>query len=287
MNGQNKDGEKSKPTKECLYGEMHKFIECPYLFAEVRKSDWNPKPDIEKKVKEALAKAHNGIKGALERAKAKLEKKFPESTSTPGTPNAFSSRPSNFVAQHCSRPGNFMLALGRRATYTPEFHLPGTPANPTDLSMILNTHTGITPQSVNSPKSPKSSAFRVTSASTGRQYMLNKSFILDSGATCHVCNDKSRFTNFRLPTEDDVLYAGESVIPTEGFGTVSVTVTTSEEPSQYTFKLHDVVLISSFHTSVASLRLFMTQGVHWDTENLQLIYRKGTCNFCQTPMIYD
>jgi hypothetical protein len=83
--------------------------------------------------------------------------------------------------------------------------------------------------------------------------MLNDSFILDSGATCHVYNDKSRFTDFRLPIDDNVLYAGESVIPIKGFGTVSVIVTTLEEPKQYTVYLHNMVLILLFYTSVASL----------------------------------
>jgi hypothetical protein len=92
--------------------------------------------------------------------------------------------------------------------------------------------------------------------------MLNNSFILDSEATYHVCNDKSRFTDFRLPTDDNVLYTSKSVIPIKGFGTVLVTVTTSEEPKQYTMYLHNVVLISSFHTSVASLQLFIAKGVH-------------------------
>jgi hypothetical protein len=60
--------------------------------------------------------------------------------------------------------------------------------------------------------------------------MLNDSFILDSGATCYVYNDKSRFIDFRLPMDDDVLYASKSVIPIKGFGTVLVIVTTLEEP---------------------------------------------------------
>jgi hypothetical protein len=68
--------------------------------------------------------------------------------------------------------------------------------------------------------------------------------------------------DFRLPTDDDVLYAGESVIPIEGFRTVLIIVTTLEEPKQYTIYLHNVVLISLFHISVASLRLFMAKGVH-------------------------
>jgi hypothetical protein len=98
--------------------------------------------------------------------------------------------------------------------------------------------------------------------------MLNDSFILDSGATCHVCNDKSRFIDFRLSTADNVLYAGESVILIKGFGTFLVTVTTIEEPTQYTLYLYNMVLISLFYTSIASLRLFMAKGVYWNIENL-------------------
>jgi hypothetical protein len=37
LNSQNKDGEKSKPLRKYLYGELHLFIDYPYLFAEVRK----------------------------------------------------------------------------------------------------------------------------------------------------------------------------------------------------------------------------------------------------------
>jgi hypothetical protein len=92
--------------------------------------------------------------------------------------------------------------------------------------------------------------------------MLNNSFILDSRATCYVYNNKLRFIDFRLPTDDDVLYTNKSVIPIEGFGTVLVIVTTLEEPKQYTIYLHNVVLILSFYISVASLQLFMAKGVH-------------------------
>jgi hypothetical protein len=92
--------------------------------------------------------------------------------------------------------------------------------------------------------------------------MLNNSFILDSGATCYIYNNKLRFTDFRLPIDDDVLYAGESVILIEGFGTVLVIVTTLEELEQYTIYLHNVVLILLFYISVASLWLFMAKGVY-------------------------
>ena len=83
--------------------------------------------------------------------------------------------------------------------------------------------------------------------------MLNDSFILDSRATYYVCNDKSRFIDFRLPIDDNVLYASESIIPIKGFKTILIIVTTLEELKQYTIYLHNMVLILLFYISVAFL----------------------------------
>jgi hypothetical protein len=85
---------------------------------------------------------------------------------------------------------------------------------------------------------------------------------LDFKATYYICNDKSRFIDFRLPIDDNILYASESVILIKGFGTVLVIVTTLEELKQYIVYLHNVVLISLFYISVASLQLFMAKGVY-------------------------
>jgi hypothetical protein len=92
--------------------------------------------------------------------------------------------------------------------------------------------------------------------------MLNNSFILDSKATCYVYNNKSRFIDFKLPIDNNVLYAGKSVIPIKGFRTILVIVTTLKEPKQYTVYLYNMVLILLFYISVASLRLFMAKGVY-------------------------
>jgi hypothetical protein len=92
--------------------------------------------------------------------------------------------------------------------------------------------------------------------------MLNNSFILDFGATYYVYNNKSRFIDFRLPIDNDVLYANKSVIPIKGFGTILVIVTILEEPKQYIIYLYNIILISLFYTSVASLRLFIVKGVY-------------------------
>ena len=58
--------------------------------------------------------------------------------------------------------------------------------------------------------------FRVSHDATSTVYELHDSIILDSGLTCHVGNDRTRFILFVLAKEDKVLYAGETVIPILG-----------------------------------------------------------------------
>jgi hypothetical protein len=53
---------------------------------------------------------------------------------------------------------------------------------------------------------------------------LIKSYILDSGATEHVCNDRSRFIDFTPTPSDELLVAGTSAVRIEGHGTVSITM---------------------------------------------------------------
>jgi len=112
-------------------------------------------------------------------------------------------------------------------------------------------------------------------------YALQQSIILDSGATVHVCNDRTRFFDYRLAEDDDVLYAGDSIIPITGLGKINCTVTCSDNTKRK-ITLHEVVYIPSFHCSVASLRKFLKANVHWDTANARLTYEGKT--FAYTPI---
>jgi len=47
---------------------------------------------------------------------------------------------------------------------------------------------------------------------------------LDLRATCHVYNDKSRFTDLWIALNDDVLYIKESIILIKGFNTIIIIV---------------------------------------------------------------
>jgi hypothetical protein len=83
--------------------------------------------------------------------------------------------------------------------------------------------------------------------------MLNNSFILDSKATYYIYNNKSRFINFKLLINNNVLYINKSVILIKGFGTILIIITTLEEPKQYIIYLYNIVLILLFYISVAFL----------------------------------
>ena len=122
------------------------------------------------------------------------------------------------------------------------------------------------------------SAFAVSAynALATSDYQLRDSYILDSGATIHVCNDRTRFHNLTPASDDDFLYTGNSVIPIKGLGTISITVQTPSGPRK--IDLLNTAFIPSFHTNVVSLDRFIAKNVHWDTERNRLTHNGDT--FC-------
>ena len=98
------------------------------------------------------------------------------------------------------------------------------------------------------------SVFATTQDFRTTQYKLYNSTILDSGATLHVFNDRTRFKDFRQAKEEDEIIAGNSVIPIEGFGTVEITVRTetTSGPIERRIQLTDTAYVPEFHTNVAS-----------------------------------
>jgi hypothetical protein len=133
--------------------------------------------------------------------------------------------------------------------------------------------------------SEKAGVFVATSyaASNSLDYNLRDSFILDSGATVHVCNSRKRFASFTPASEDDLLYAGNTIVPIEGFGPIDVTIQTPNGPKL--IELQNTALISSFHTSVVSLKRMVAKGVYWDMENNRLT--RGGNTFCTVESHHD
>jgi hypothetical protein len=77
-----------------------------------------------------------------------------------------------------------------------------------------------------------------------------------------------RFEDLRSASDDDCLYARNTIVPIEGFGTITVTVQTLNGPR--IIKLLNTTLVSSFYTSVVSLDCYMAKNVHWGMEGKRL-----------------
>ena len=121
------------------------------------------------------------------------------------------------------------------------------------------------------------------STSNPSDYNLRDSFILDSGATVHVCNSRDRFQTVTPASEDDLLYAGNMIIPIEGFGSVDIVVQTPAGPK--VIELQNTALVPSFHTSVVSLKRIVAKRVYWDMENDRLTQAGKT--FCTVQTRHD
>ena len=131
----------------------------------------------------------------------------------------------------------------------------------------------------------KTRAFSATCyfTASSSNYSLRDSFILDSGATVHVCNSRDRFHTFSPASKDDLLYTGNTVIPIEGFGSVDITVQTPDGPK--IIELQNTALVPSFHTSVVSLKRIVAKKVYWDMERDRLT--QGGKTFCAVQTRHD
>ncbi len=107
-------------------------------------------------------------------------------------------------------------------------------------------------------------------ADDGEVYPLRDSFILDSGATIHVCNSRQHPLNLRECELNEYIYAGSEKILMAGVGAVDISISCGKISRPIC--LENVAFIPSFDTNVASLQRFMAQGFHWNTAAGQLIY---------------
>jgi hypothetical protein len=126
--------------------------------------------------------------------------------------------------------------------------------------------------------------YSVTRSTT--QNSLSKSFILDSGATAHAYNDKSRFKTLTPYEGSEDLLAGEARISIEATGTVQIMIECPSLPGgKRTLFLKNTIYAPRFYTSVCSLRKFVANNIHWDTENKRLQYKGRTV--CLTPFYHN
>ena len=122
-----------------------------------------------------------------------------------------------------------------------------------------------------------------TATSLSYNDSLRDSFVLDTRASVHVCNDRSRFHNLQAAKPKDCLIAGASVIQIEAFGSVDVILDGPNGPRKV--ELQNTALVVSSPISIISLNRFAAKNVHWNTERKALIYQGEI--FCRVKQRHD
>ena len=97
-------------------------------------------------------------------------------------------------------------------------------------------------------------------------YPLKTKVLLDSAATIHVFNDRSRFEDWEevQVDDDDYVLAGTAEVPIQGYGTVVLRVMGHNGPRRW--PLRDVAFCDGFATSVVSFQTLRRQGYWWENK---------------------
>lgn len=80
----------------------------------------------------------------------------------------------------------------------------------------------------------------------------NLNWIIDSGASIHMCNDKSLFRNFVESFGNNVRVANGNQIPIKGYGNIILPLHSSSQ--DMSLELHDVAFVPNLDTNLISVR---------------------------------
>ena len=115
-------------------------------------------------------------------------------------------------------------------------------------------------------------------------YMLRDSFILDCGATTHVCNDCHQFRTY-IEATNQHLYAGDRTVTILRFGTVNITVQLPQDQTKVV-TLSDMVHVPSFQTNTVLYRCFKDAGGYWNTQHCPRMLMFRSHLYATTEMRY-
>ncbi|MDX6295896.1 MAG: hypothetical protein QOH50_5108, partial [Kribbellaceae bacterium] len=304
----NQSNQQRKPPK-CICGERHWFDHCPYLNFQpsARQPGWNPDPAIQKTVESRLA--DQDMKAKVEKARAKTQRKLNQSSgesnlatalcafNIPDVTDAFTVGELDDNRQYIrsSTPEIHSIPQGQlwSAAYgggSNAHSYQGDPVlRPNPAGYIASNHmktttdlstTTIKSITITSPVMRTSTAMNATPAITKRWDLYN-SFILDSGATTHICHTRDRFKSFR-PTEEALSTAG-APIQIHGYGDVDITIQGAKGPRTITLK--DTAYIPDCTTNMISCHKVLKAGIIWDQINNQLTQFGQT--YCKITVIND
>lgn len=113
-----------------------------------------------------------------------------------------------------------------------------------------------------------------TANSTAMDDYLQNRWVLDSGSSLHVCNDRSRFTSFT--PSSSTLRTGDASTRVEGTGTALLNTINPFTGVPQRITLSNTVFCPGFHTNLVSLGQLIRKRVEWDMKNDCIRVQDGT-----------
>lgn len=104
-------------------------------------------------------------------------------------------------------------------------------------------------------------------------------FRLDNCADTHVCNDLSRFTNYK-PLDGEIIEFGDSGTYIAGIGNVTVHVDTPSGPGL--IQIENVAHVPGFHWNLINTHSLEQQGLYFNTRTCWMEYSDGSNAFKAT-----
>lgn len=233
-----------KQAPMCLCGSQHWYNECNYLNPSVRPQGWCANQQIKQAIDQKLASnapLRSRIDASItrdQRIKAKAA-----TTSSNGLDSNILGNGQPVIVNTC---------ITGFANQQPQSAIQQTCDEPT----VINT--------------------LVSSAYTTMAGNINGSWILDSGATDHVCNAAmaSRYRKTRDALPGQIIYCGNSSLPIQSYGEVDINV--QQNGRTVIIRLTNVCYVPSMLTSIVSLRRFNDSNIHWDTKQRRIYQEDRT-----------
>lgn len=260
LNGMNANGTTEDPP--CVCGQKHRYSKCFYLIESIRPSGWRPNQDVQRRIDAALGKNPKLKHGVLKAQNAA------QNNASPNQANGPAKGRSESVEFDSTRP----TSTGNASE---ESHSSKTP-----LRRNFMTHLA----KIDEPR--LFGSFQVSENLAVPKYELHASTILDSGSDCHIGNDASRFSRITPPRADqhDHLIAGDSLVPIEGYGSMTVIVQTPGYPAGRAIVVNNAIYAPTFHCSIVSLRLLNKFNVFWENRRNRLVQDDESLHFADTPI---
>src|SRR5256714_8466395 len=245
-----------QPT--CLCGESHRYEECVYLNPYIRPDGWTGDTALEQKVQDILKKSRKA-RGHVNSMVRYHKRQFEAKTDTTKDATKDAIKDSSASNQPKSSKSK--------------------PQKPTDEPMVMMAiHPTSSAPATSSSLAVPPVASPPSNFNTDAAYELRDSFILDSGATGHICNNRARFIEYQPATEVQEVKIGDTYATIAGYG---MAVAYMERPDGTIARVRfaETAHVPGFHTSCISVKRLKQRGVYWNTytnmleHNRQPIYR--------------